>query len=467
MKNISINSIIPSSFRDPSGFVFYQNNILYRQINKIYKEDYDFLMSSGLYKTLIDSDLIVSHEEVNSTYAKSDKAYKVIKPEAIPFISYPYEWSFSQLKDAALTTLTIQKKSLSFGMTLRDCSAYNIQFKNSKPIFLDTLSFEKYAEGKSWVAPYRQFCRHFLAPLSLMSYTNITLNKLSQIYIDGIPIDLASALLPFSTYFNHNLFYHIHVNAKLQRYFTDKSIDTEKYKMSKKALIKLIDKLESSIKKMKWDPKGTIWSDYYEDPNYANYSSSSFDHKKQIVARFLKKINPTMVLDLGANTGVFSSISSDLGILTIAADSDPAAVEKNYLECVKKEKNNLLPLLIDITNPSPNIGWENKERMSFLERGQIDTVMVLALIHHLAISNNLPFDKIAAFFSELCDSLIIEFVPKSDSNVQRLLSRREDIFPDYNQQVFEKIFKKYFSIMDSQKIRDSERTLYLMIKEKS
>ena len=436
IKNTALDHATLASFRDPSGFIFFQNNALYRQINIPYKGDYNLLMNSGLYNSLVDLGLMIAHEEVDITYAKSNEAYKVIKPELIPFLSYPYEWSFSQLKDAALATLTIQKKALFFGMTLKDCSAYNMQFTNGKPILMDTLSFEKYTEGKPWVAPYRQFCRHFLAPLSLMSYTNIELNRLSQIYIDGIPVDLASSLLPFHTYFNHALFYHIHINAKLQKHFADKPIDAEKYKMGKKELFKLVDKLGSCVEKMKWHPKGTVWGDYYKDPNYANYSSASFYHKKQLVAEFLKKINPNTVLDLGANTGVFSRIASDMGILTIASDNDPAAVEKNYLECKKNKETNILPLLIDITNPSSNIGWNNEERISFLERGQVDMVMALALIHHLAITNNLPFDKIAGFFSKLCKSLIVEFVPKSDSNVQRLLSRREDIFPHYNQPVF-------------------------------
>jgi len=462
--NTSSYDIIPSSFRDPSGFVFYQNGTLYRQINKTYREDYDLLMNSGLYKALADSGLMVSHEEVDITYAKSDNVYKIIKPEVIPFISYPYEWCFSQLKDAALATLTIQKKALSFGMTLKDCSAYNVQFKKGKPVLMDTLSFEKYTDGKPWVAPYRQFCRHFLAPLALMSYRNVALNSLSRIYIDGIPVDLASSLLPFRTYFNHNLFYHIHINSKLQRHFVDKPIDTEKFKMDKKALIKLIHKLGLGIKKIKWHPKGTVWGDYYVAPDYANYSSDSFEHKKQLVTEFLKKINPNAVLDLGANIGLFSRLASDMGILTISVDNDPAAVEKNYLECTKKGETNILPLLIDLTNPSPYIGWENKERMSFLKRGQVDMVMALALIHHLVISNNLSLDKIAGFFNNLCKSLILEFVPKSDSNVQRLLSRREDIFSDYNQEFFEMQFKKYFTIIESQKIKDSERTLYLMKK---
>jgi len=231
--------------------------------------------------------------------------------------------------------------------------------------------------------------------------------------------------------------------------------------VSRLGFLGLVDNLESAVRRLKWQPRGTAWAEYYED---TNYSPRALEHKKQLVAEFLDEINPEMVWDLGANIGRFSRIVSDKGIPTISFDIDPAAVEKNYLECVQKGETNLLPLLLDLTNPSPNIGWENQERMSILERGPADTVLALALIHHLAISNNLPLDRIAGLLSKICDSLVIEFVPKSDSQVQRLLSTREDIFPTYAQQTFESAFGEHFTIRSSVKIRDTERTLYLMQK---
>jgi ribosomal protein L11 methylase PrmA len=233
--------------------------------------------------------------------------------------------------------------------------------------------------------------------------------------------------------------------------------------MSRLSLLGLIDSLESAVKKLTWQPQGTEWADYYKD---TNYSLNALHHKKQLICEFLDKINPKIIWDLGANVGMFSRIASDKGIQTISFDIDPAAVEKNYFECVRKGETNILPLLLDLTNPSPNIGWENQERMSLFERGPADTVFALALIHHLAISNNLPLNKIANLLSRVCNSLIIEFVPKRDSQVQRLLSTREDIFPDYIEQVFEGEFLKYFTIESSVRIRDSERTLYLMQRRK-
>jgi ribosomal protein L11 methylase PrmA len=211
-----------------------------------------------------------------------------------------------------------------------------------------------------------------------------------------------------------------------------------------------------------WQAGGTEWASYYEN---TNYSVQAHEQKKAVVAAFLDQIKPGAVLDLGANTGMFSRLASERGILTLSCDIDPAAVEQNYLNSVKNGETCLLPLLLDLTNPSPGIGWENQERSPIFERAPVDTAMALALIHHLAISNNLPLSKIAHFFSQICRSLIIEFVPKQDTQVQRLLSTREDIFPDYTQAAFEQAFRKYFTLPQVAKLEGSERTLYLMQKE--
>jgi hypothetical protein len=455
------NKVISSSFRDPCGFIFNQEGSIYRQINKCYKENYDYLMSSGLYKTLVDADLLIPHVEVELTGPLAEKSFKTIKPEKIPFISYPYEWCFSQLKHAALTTLEIQKKAIDFGLSLKDCSAYNIQFRKCKPILIDTLSFEKYCEGQPWIA-YRQFCQHFLAPLLLMSYKDIRLNQLFRIYIDGIPLDLASLILPFYSYFKFSALSHIHLHAKSQKYFANKVFTKHNGKISRIAFLGLIDSLKSAVKKLDFRNYDTEWSSYYDN---TNYFSDALDHKKQILAELIEKEKPDNIWDIGANMGVFSRIAGNKGIHTVSLDIDPVAVERNYLECIEKGENNILPLLMDLKNMSPGIGWENRERMSFIERGPADTVFALALIHHLAISNNLPFFKIASFFNSICNKLIVEFVPKSDSQVQRLLSTRQDIFPEYTQYFFEYEFKKYFTILSSTRITNSQRIIYLMRKK--
>ncbi len=453
--------VVPGSFRDPSGFLFFRDDGIYRQINQSYQDNYDHLISSRLYSTLVDAGLLIPHEEVDDEPVVAETAYKIIKPQMVDFISYPYEWSFSQLKDAALATLAIQKWAVDFGMSLKDASAYNIQFVEGRPVLIDTLSFERHQEGRPWVA-YRQFCQHFLAPLTLMAYSHINLNQLLRVYIDGIPLDLTSALLPVRTRFRFSLLSHLHLHARSQERHSDTQDGSARQaQMGKNAFLGLIDNLQSAVRKLEWRPGKTEWGDYYQS---TNYTEASHIHKKEVISRFLDQRRPGKVWDLGANTGVFSRLAADRGIPTVSFDIDPVAVEKNYLE-TKNGGKLILPLLLDLSNPSPSIGWKNEERLSLLERGPTEMAFALALLHHLAISNNLPLPRIADFFHHICDSLVIEFVPKTDSQVKRLLSTREDIFPDYTQGAFEAAFSEFFQIEEAVPLTGSERTLYLMTKK--
>lgn len=447
-----------TSFRDPSGFVFKHNNTIYRQINEVYKSDYEALMESGLYNDLTYNGLLISHKEVELEIPKTDNYYKTICPEQIDFISYPYEWCFSQLKDAALLTLTIQKIALKYNISLKDASGYNIQFKDGKPVFIDTLSFEQYKEGKPWVA-YGQFCRHFLAPLALMSYTDINLNKLLVTNIDGIPLELCKKLLPMKASFNLLIFIHLILHASaLKKHESDTKL--KPVKISKKEMETLIDTLITCVNGLKFPSVDTEWKDYY---NNTNYTDDAFIQKENIIKNFIQRISPQTVCDLGANRGDFSRcITKDTSIKCLSFDIDPAAIEKNYLTVKKNNEAQILPLITDLTNPSPAIGFANDERHNFQARFETDAVLALALIHHLSISNNLPFENTAGFFKSLGKYLIIEFVPKKDSKVQILLSSREDIFYNYTQENFEKAYQKYYDILDKVDIPNSERTLYLM-----
>lgn len=454
------NQHLAGSFRDPSGFLFRREGVLYRQVNDFGRDDYVRLMDSGLYQELVEANLLIPHQEASIEPPLPSLAYKVIQPQAVPFISYPYEWSFSQLKDAALTTLAIQKRAFAVGLCLKDCSAYNVQFHRGRPILIDTLSFEAYRAGEPWAA-YRQFCQHFLAPLALMAYRDVRLSQLLRVYIDGVPLDLASCLLPLRSFLKWPLLLHIYLHARTQRRYADQMVDktATTRRMSRTGFQGLIDSLESGLHKLRWKPAGTEWADYYA---IHNYTPAGIEHKKQTVETFLDRVQPRDVWDLGANVGLFSRLSSSRNVPTLAFDVDPGAVEQNYLACVAEGETNLLPLVLDLTNPSPGIGWHHQERMSLLERGPADTVMALALVHHLAIGNNVPLEQLAAFLSQLGRWLIIEFVPKSDSQVQRLLATRDDIFPDYTPAGFERACAEYFDICATERIQDSERCLYLM-----
>jgi len=452
---------VSASFRDPSGFLFHSQGKLYRQVNYSYQADYEKLMTSGLYEQLTRSGAMIDHQEADPSLAfDPGQAYKVIQPRPIGFVSYPYEWCFGELKEAALLTLAIARRSLEFGMSLKDASAYNVQFENGRAIFIDTLSFETYQEGQPWVA-YRQFCQHFLAPLALMAAKDIRLNQLVKVFLDGIPLDMASVLLPVRSRLSPGLMTHIHLHARSQQHYADKTIQKGELKpnVSRMATLGLLENLTGTVKRLKLKSVQTEWADYYQDNNY---SEEAFAAKKEIIAKFIDRIKPGTVWDLGANTGEFSRLASALGIQTIAFDIDPGAVQQNYLRMKANKEKHLLPLIMDLTNPSPGIGWQLQERQSLLERGTADTVFALALIHHLAIANNVPLPDVADFLAKLGRYLVIEFVPKTDSQVGRLLANRVDIFPAYTQAGFEEAFKSNFKFLEVQVIPDSERVLYLM-----
>lgn len=449
---------IPSSFRDPSGFVFKLNNKIYRQVNYSYKENYDLLISSGLYEYLTKKELLIKHSEVTEQIEITDpNVHKIIEPEPITFISYPYEWCFEQLKDASLLTLQIQKIALSYGMTLKDASAYNIQFLRGKPIFIDSLSFEIYQNNEPWFA-YRQFCEHFLNPLCLMCYTDIRLYQLLKCYIDGIPLNLTSKLLPLRSYFSISILAHIHIHAFSQKYHGERKVNTQP-KLPPNGLNNLIENLTRTTTKLEIKVQKTEWANYY---SFTNYTAQTAQKKNEIISSFLDLTQPSSVWDIGANTGVYSRIASDKNIETISFDIDEIAVNINYKKTKSNYEKNVLPLILNIANPSPNLGWANEERDNLKERGPADLLMALALIHHLSISNNITFSQVANYFSGLSDWLIIEFIPKTDSQVVKLLSSRKDIYSNYSIELFEKEFKNYFEIIDCVPIEESERTLYLM-----
>lgn len=463
-----MTEFLPSSFRDPNGRLFIQGGILYRSIDRAYAAHYDHLMSSGLYKNLIDQKLIVAHQEVGASVpgAAADRIHRVIRPQVVPFISYPYEWCAGQLRAAALATLKIQRLALKHGMTLKDASAYNIQFVENRPTLIDTLSFEIQTEPRPWVA-YQQFCKHFLAPLLLMEYCDERLGQLSRRFIDGVPLDLASKLLPWRTKLSFSIQTHIHLHARFLKKYSDTHAGGQKEKassakMSEAGQTGMLDNLESLVRGLNQRVRATEWSDYYSD---TNYTERGLHHKRDLVARMIDDSRPKTVWDIGANNGFFSRVAAEKGIDVISMDYDHGAVEYNYRQCLKEKQTRVLPLMVDLSNPPGGIGWHNRERMSLIERGPADLAMALALIHHLAIANNVPFELQARFFADAARRLIIEFVPKEDSQVQRLLSGREDIFTDYNQPAFEAAFGRSFNILEAAPIEDSSRVLYLMEKK--
>jgi hypothetical protein len=347
------------------------------------------------------------------------------------------------------------------GMSLRDATAYNVQFHRGRPVLIDTLSWQITPEGRPWIA-YRQFCQHFLAPLALMAHCDVRLGTLSRTYIDGIPIDLAAALLPRRTRYTPGLLAHIHTQARVERRHqaANDAPKVSQRAMSEQALKGIVWSLERAVRKLDWKLPKTAWRDYYAEAGH--YSDAALDHKKELVGLFLDETEGRTVWDLGGNVGVFSreAVARDRDV--VCFDIDPTCVEMNYRKVVENGETHVLPLLSDLRNPVPALGWGNRERSAFAERGPADVAMALALIHHLAIGNNVPLEMVAEFFAELGRKLIIEFVPKSDPMVQTLLANREDIFPSYDIDGFERAFGKHFDVERKEAIKETDRVLYLL-----
>jgi hypothetical protein len=295
-----------------------------------------------------------------------------------------------------------------------------------------------------------------------MSRVDVRLNQLFRPSLEGIPLDLASRLLPWKTRLNPRLLIHIHLHAGAEKAYageTRVSRPRPTASFSKQALLGLIDSLEGTIQSMTWSPGGTEWAEYYSE---TNYTTAATGRKVELVSEFLDQARPRTVWDLGANTGRYSRLAAAREASTVAFDVDPACVERNFLDGVSQGESRILPLWLDLANPSPALGWDHSERSSLLDRGPADLSMALALVHHLAISGNVPLERIAGFLRKTCRSLIIEFVPKADSQVQRLLASRVDVFPDYTSDGFEAAFVEHFAIERAEPIVETERTLYLM-----
>ena len=443
----------PSSYRDPSGFIFESSGKLFRQINNVYREHYELLMSSGLYQVLAEKQWLILHRETSSPIGTSPDHFKTIEPEFISFISYPYEWCFEQLKDAALLTLNVMRTAMTHGMIIKDATPYNVQFRFATPIMIDTLSFQKYDETKPWVA-YRQFCETFFYPLLISSYTGIEVSRLFAAYPEGVDAQTTATLLPAKANFNVGNWLHVFIPAKVKGSEQKKEMPFDKTK-----LLRIVEDLFARIKSIRPSRSNKLgWENYYDE---TVLSEEYLLNKQQIVADMIEKIEAQTACDVGCNRGVFSSLLAKKIPSVVSIDADEGSISGVYAHA-QKNNEHILPLCVDLANPSGDGGFNNEERKGFLRRMRYDAALALALVHHLAIGKNIPFDKLVELFKNICNQLIIEFVPKEDEKVQQLLLHREDIFTDYSKVKFEQAFARYFEIMATTEVEGSRRTIYLM-----
>jgi hypothetical protein len=455
---VTSNNRHSSSFRDPSGFIFLDQGLVKRSISPLYFKQYNALKSSNFFKKLHNAGLLIPHEELSTSENEV-----IIQPEQIAFMNYPYEWSFSQYKEAALLTLKIQKFALENGFSLKDASAFNVTFHKGNMVFIDTLSFDFYHENSPWRA-YKQFISHFFGPLVLAKYNGLESLKLMNSFIDGVPIKMLSSMLPFKTKLNPFLYSNIHLLAKFEdKHNEDYKGESKATKLSKNAQLNIIKGLYDFIKKMSLKTSSE-WGNYYDKTNYAN---DAFDQKATIIDKWIVQLGAKTVIDVGGNDGTFvRKINQELEE-ALVCDIDYNAVDANHNYVKKKKETFMLPFVFDILNPSANIGFNNKERDSFLERIKRyapDVTMALAVIHHITLSGNIPFEMSAEFFSSFSKHLVIEFPKRNDSWVQRLLNTKGEFrahFDFYTIDNFESSYSKYFELIEKVSIDNSDRVMYV------
>lgn len=451
-------NIHPASYRDPSGFIFAHEGTLYRQVNRVFADAFELATQSGFYEAMIREGLLIPHERINQPLAGHGDWYCTLKPEPLPFISTPGEWCFSMLKDAALLTLKLARKAIDYGLVLKDATPFNVQFKGCTPVFIDSLSFDRYNEKEPWIA-YRQFCETFLSPLLLSKYGRQQLPQLLAAWPEGIPLKSTKALLPLKSRLSLHTWLHIHLHASVAGR-NSAAGHTTSTAFSKQKMISLLDSLQTLVQKTTLPATKTTWSAYYDE---AGSRGGYLDAKKALIRSWISDLNALQtVTDLGANDGEFSRLLRAAGKHVVAADADPACINQLYEKGKAAHETGILPLVIDLVNPTPATGVNNKERASFAERIHTDLAMGLALIHHLAIGRNIPFGMIAAFFSGLADYLIIEFIPKEDPKIKEMLTQKQDIYTGYTAGSFETAFSVYYEILKKETEGLAGRTLYLM-----
>ena len=452
----------PASFRDPSGRVFKKQNRIFRLISEYGANNYQIVRDTNFPSKMSELDKFIQAQEVNPETIDSPDLTPafILEHPLIPFVSYPYEWSFPMLKKAAQLHLELQIKALEENLMFSDASAYNVQFKGPHPIFIDWLSLRPYREGQIWNG-HRQFCEQFLNPLLLRSYLGVCHNSWFRGNLEGIPTDELSKLLPWYKKFSKNIFLHVILPVRMNKLAQNtkpKSISNLSSNLPKASLNNIFKQLQSWIKKLQpLSSASSTWSNY----EFMHcYDQEEITKKQQFITEFIQSTKPNTVWDLGCNTGEYSEIALKEGAhLDIGFDYDQSSLEKAFY---RAEKNNLnfLPLFLDGANPSPDQGWKSQERSGFQKRKNADAILALAFEHHLAIGRNIPIPDFVDWIIDLAPTGVIEFIPKEDPNLQRMLSLREDVFPDYTEQNFRNTLENRCRIIRSVIISKKGRTLY-------
>lgn len=447
------------SYRDNAGFVITNNTGVYRYVRHSYAREYDHLMSSGLYQRLVDEALLIGHTEMTIDEDEKQVFHKLLSPEFIDLISFPFEWSAGQWKEMILSFLKINTICLEYGMILKDATPFNFTFHNGSCIFFDSLSFSFYKANEPWIA-YRQFCENMLGPFALICYNNNAWARMMQTYINGWPLRFVSANLSLRSWFNSMTLFHVHWHARYKS--SDQKI-ARPGRFTRDTLLMLWKMLERGVQKQKMPHYKTDWFAYYET---GIVSHEYLKNKIDIISEWMNELRPGKVIDLGANNGRFSILSACYAGKVIAVESDHNCIEQLRQYITANKITNIETIIADITQPTAGVGWNNAEKEPLLKRLRCDMLLALALIHHLCISANIPLAFVAEMFARLTDRYaLVEFIPRSDTKVHEMLCNREDIFYDYTEENFTVCFSRYFDIIKVETCASSDRKLFLCAKK--
>jgi SAM-dependent methyltransferase len=452
-------SVEPASFRDPSGRVFYRDGQVFRGLSPVAAQDWRALAASKFFANAVKAGKITPTEEVE----KTDEWDAVLRHERIPFVSYPFEWSFAMLRDAALLHLDLLQAALAEGLTSKDGSAYNLQWRGASPVFIDVGSFEPARPGEPW-AGYRQFCQTMLYPLMLQAHLGLDFQPWLRASVDGVEPAPMRRLFGGARRFKAGVLKHVHLHDAVQSRNARSSTGEVRAELRDagfseelvKATVRAIDKL---VRGLDWQPPASHWTAYQQTCSYSDADRAA---KVEFVERAIQG-RSRLTLDLGANDGTYSRIAAKHSDYVVAVESDAAVVDKLYRDLRDEGERRVLPIVMDLADPSPGIGWRGRERASFEQRAGAgaDAVLARAVIHHLAIGRNVPLPEIVDWLAALGRRVVVEFVEPADPMAQRLLANKpEGLFPDYRRDVFEKLLGERFTVEHRAELPSGTRTLY-------
>ena len=456
------------SFRDPLSRVFVGNGEVVRAFTAIGAKDIEKVWKKpSIQNALASGELIESNLVSPASVGLNDPWVTAMTHPLIPFISYPYEWTFSMLKDAAQLQLKLTRETLADGIGLKDATPYNVQFIGSRPQFIDAGSFEKRRKGDPWYG-YRQFCEMYLYPLMMQGYLGVGFQQFLRGSVNGISPDTMRKLLPASIRRpRKGRLTHVVLHAAAQNRFADSDnnmkSDAAKAGMNAQVLDATLRKLQGIVKKISLGDKKSTWSEYSER---GHYIESSLDEKQKFVRDAVASAPRKQVWDIGCNDGVFSRIAAAHSDYVVAMDADPLVVDRLY-NTLKAEKNEqILPLYVDLTDSGGGVGWRGQERPGVFDRGRPDIVMALAVIHHMAITFHVPLASQLDMFRDLTPELIIEMPHADDPMVRKLLTNKRDgIHDDFTLEEFERLLNERFTVKSKMLLSSGTRTIFHAVRK--